>query len=107
MECKPIPDGWEECAPSEATQVWLSVAGDKLPVVRNLDHDMSVRINGNWVYEQSWPALGIIPIRKKKVEPVEFVVTDELMAVLASGPLCGVPSRVRAGMRLREVVEDE
>jgi len=103
MTINPIPDRWEECKPKEATQVWLSVAGDKLPAVRNLDHDMSVRINGNWVDEQAWPALGIIPIRQKKVEPIEFVVQlDSSGKCYVDFETLGVSPR----MRFRQVIEE-
>lgn len=66
-ELLPIPDSWEVCEPKQCTQAWLSLAGDKLPVSLNLDHDMSVRINGEWISEQSWNILGIIPIRRIQV----------------------------------------
>lgn len=77
MTDKDIPEGWEPCNPSECTQVWVMLAGDKSPAVKNLDHDMVVRINGEWISERSWPILGIIPICKAPPpEPIELVVND-------------------------------
>jgi len=109
MSDKKIPEGWEECNPSECTQVWISLAESMLPANRNLDHDMAVRVNGEWISEQSWPILGIIPIRKAPPpEPIEFVAEVE-EHVRASGfgyLLMKVPQGVKPGMRFREVVEE-
>lgn len=119
MNDKKIPKGWEECAPSECTQVWISLAEVTLPAARNLDHDMAVRVNGEWISDLSWPILGIIPIRKvPPPEPIEFVVGDihvecEYVVRRECGDECVpkqymtmVPEGVKKGMRFRQVVEE-
>lgn len=112
-----IPEGWEPCNPSECTQVWVMLAGDKLPAVKTLNHDMSVSINGEWISEQNWPILGIIPIRKAPPpEPIEFVLGEPLITKHESDDSYGItseytrtsfelPKSVKPGMRFREVVE--
>ena len=100
-----IPEGWEPCNPSECAQVWVMLAGDKLPAVKNLDHDMAVRINGEWISEKNWPILGIIPIRKATPpKPIEFVVGDDMLEFLKW--VDTLPAGVKPGMKFRQVVEE-
>lgn len=113
-----IPEGWEPCNPSECTQVWVMLAADMLPAFKNLDHDMSVRIKGEWISEQNWPILGIIPIRKAPPPgPIEFVVGEiEFLTTHYTEnhghesprgyDVIRKPEGVKPGMRFREVVEE-
>jgi len=79
----PIPEGWEVCEPQKSTMAWLSLAGDKLPVALNLDHDKTVRVNGDWISEQSWNCLGIIPIRRIPT-PTKTTLLEQENAALKS-----------------------
>lgn len=112
-----VPEGWEPCNPSECTHVWVMLYADMLPAVKNLDRDMSVRINGEWISEQNWPILGIIPIRKvPPPDPIEFVLGEPLITKHECEDSYGItseytrtsfelPKSVRPGMRFREVLD--
>ena len=67
-----IPEGWEKCAVLCATKVMLATS-DNLFDFENLGS--SIRLSsGSLIRIADMDWLGITPVRKVKVEPIEFTV---------------------------------
>ncbi len=76
-----IPAGWAKCGEWEATHGLLAT-GEIKEIAENFQ---GVNVNGFKIYIEAWTELGITPILKPKVEPIEFRVER---IEIASGRLC-------------------
>ena len=61
---------WEECSLQEATHA-ESVTGE-VYLISKSENRLRIVVEGYSIFNETWKALGIKPMKEKKREPVEF-----------------------------------